>query len=57
MFYKLDNDGKWWDATVVHLPNGVILSPENKISVDGWSWLDEPPIGWIEQQPIIEEEI
>lgn len=55
MFYKLDDNSKWWDATIVHLPNGVILSPENKISVDGWEWLDEPPIGWIEQQPVIEE--
>ena len=57
MFYKLDNNSKWWDATVVHLPNGITLSPENKISVDGWEWLDEPPIGWIEQNQIEENEI
>jgi hypothetical protein len=52
MFYKFDGE-KWWNAQVIALPSGEILSPENKQNLDGWKWHDEPPqdyLDWLETQ-------
>lgn len=52
MFYKHEPGG-WMSCSVVKLPTGEILNEENKISLDGWEWHDEPPqeyIDWQESQ-------
>lgn len=43
MFYKFEN-GKWESGLIVCLPNGEILSEQNKVNLDGWEWMDEQPI-------------
>lgn len=48
MYYKKDDNGKWWGATNVHLPSGDVLTPENKLNLDGWEWLDNPPEDYLE---------
>jgi hypothetical protein len=48
MFYKKDENGKWWEAMKIALPSGEILSTENKKSLDGWEWHDEPPQEYVE---------
>lgn len=53
MFYKKDNNGNWFKGSKVHLPNGVILTEENKQSIDGWEWYDTAPqeyIDYLEEQ-------
>lgn len=45
MFYKLEN-GKWLSGSTVHLPDGTILSKDNKVDRDGWFWMDSPPEGF-----------
>ena len=42
MFYKFEN-GEWISGNTVHLPDGTILSKDNKESKEGWFWSDEPP--------------
>lgn len=43
MFYKKENDN-WLRGLNIHLPSGVVLSPNNKKDIDGWKWYDETPI-------------
>lgn len=54
MFYKLDENGVWWTGTIIHLPNGVTLSSENKVNQDGWEWHDEAPDGYVNIENIEE---
>jgi hypothetical protein len=49
MFYKKEN-GKWLTGLIIELPK---LTKENKDSLNGWKWHDEPPqeyLDWKEQQ-------
>ena len=48
MYYKKDDKGIWWEATTVHLPSGDVLTPENKLNLDGWEWLEEEPLEFTE---------
>lgn len=53
MFYKKEIDGNWSKGSKVILPNGEILTEENKKSVDGWEWHDTAPqeyIDYLEKQ-------
>lgn len=43
MFYKKQND-EWLKGLTIHLPNGEVLTPDNKQDIDGWKWYDEAPI-------------
>ena len=43
MFYKKIND-EWFRGLNINLPNGTVLSPNNKQDIDGWEWYDETPI-------------
>ena len=45
MFYKFEN-GKWESGLLIYLPNGEVLSVDNKINSDGWEWMDNPPLGF-----------
>jgi len=45
MFYKKDSNTDWKQASgKIHLPDGTILSKDNKLSKSGWIWLPKPPI-------------
>ena len=43
MFWKFENN-EWVSAIRVEFPDGTIIDENNKISYDGWIWLDESPI-------------
>lgn len=42
MFYKLEY-GVWISGNTIHFPDGTVLSNDNRISKDGWVWMDSPP--------------
>ncbi|MEX0595716.1 MAG: hypothetical protein WD512_04380 [Candidatus Paceibacterota bacterium] len=46
MFYK-KVDENWLKGLNINLPNGIVLSPQNKQNIDGWMWYDEPPLDFI----------
>ena len=61
MFYKKENSGDWHQAEEVLLLlafDREILNSENRKSIDGWKWHDEPPqefLAWkIEQENMME---
>lgn len=52
MFYKLENDF-WFTGSIINLPNGQQLTPENKLDTNGWEWYDSEPVEytqWLEEQ-------
>jgi hypothetical protein len=46
-FYKQEN-GIWYSALEVRLPDGTILSIDNKTEKNGWKWYEEPPFDYEE---------
>lgn len=57
MFYKKEGDN-WWRSDWVSNKN-YTLDENNKQSIDGWEWHDNPPqeyLDWLEEQNNEEEE-
>ncbi len=56
MFYKYEeNNDKWVRGNMITLPNGDILSEDNKKEIDGWVWYDEEPqeyLDWKEEKEL-----
>jgi hypothetical protein len=49
MFYKKEGEN-YFEAETVCLPNGKILTTENRENKDGWIWYDEAPKEFIDFQ-------
>lgn len=43
MFYKKEENGNWLAGSLIYLPNGILLSVDNKDNEFGWNWFDEEP--------------
>lgn len=48
MYYKIETDNNWSIGNVIYLPSGDILTPENKLTLDGWEWLETEPTAYTE---------
>lgn len=48
MFYKKEEIEHWQTANIVNLPNGQVLTSENRENDYGWIWYDEEPIEYTE---------
>ena len=49
MFYKYWEEAETWTAgNEIGLPNGEILTKDNKKEVDGWKWHDTPPAEYLQ---------
>lgn len=57
MFYKKELNGNWVYGSMVLFPDGTELNENNKISIEGWEWSNEPPAEFIEWQESQEQEI
>jgi hypothetical protein len=49
MFYKKEGEN-YFEAETVCLPNGKILTTENRENKDGWIWYDKQPQDFIDFQ-------
>jgi hypothetical protein len=53
MFYKKINDN-WSYGSEIFLPDGIKLSAENKTSMDGWNWFENPPREFILENHVVD---
>lgn len=49
MFYKKEGDN-YFEGLIINLPDGTVLTSENRKNKDGWIWHDEPPMDFIDWQ-------